>query len=73
MRCGMNSPAKDDTHAMTCVIASVSYSSPDRCASKDEFNRATRCGHAPAAYRPTETPKLVKANFTECTPGSRHK
>ena len=51
-----NSPGSHDEQAMTCVMASRSYSSPDRYVSRKALSRATRSGITPTDCSPTDTP-----------------
>jgi len=47
-------------HAMTCVMALVSYSSPERYESKNAFSRRTRSACTDTAWRPSETPRRAR-------------
>src|SRR5215207_8269602 len=51
-----NTPGKCGVHAITQVIASRSYSSPERQFSKKALSRLTRSGQVLAARSPSDTP-----------------
>jgi hypothetical protein len=52
----MNAPGRCDVQAITHVIASTSYASPERQLSKNALRRSMHSGQVSAACRPSEMP-----------------